>query len=331
MFRMTAVVLCVGSFSALGIFQTTAGEEARFVYRPGPPVRYQVGVEVEAESPCRNLVALLAVPRDWPEQKVREISRESDPRTARIRYDDNTPGARLMEIRVPRLNAGQQARVVVEFEVITAAIGRSLESGDLQRPKRLNRELQRYFGRSPQIETDHPQIVQLAKTFGDLATPDDWSLVEAIYDEVRKRVTYRFDEQPRGALHALTTGFGDCEEMTSLFVAVCRRHGIPARSVWVDGHTYPEFYLVDSDQQGHWFPCQAAGDRAFGELPPMQPILQKGDRFRIPRQFRQPGQPAEERYVGEHVRATPATAGATPPRVRIVREVIAASDSDPQS
>ena len=65
--------------------------------------------------------------------------------------------------------------------------------------------------------------------------------------------------------------------MSSLFVAICRADGIPARLVRVPGHCYPEFYLLDRDGKGRWFPCQAAGTRAFGGMPDPRPILQKGD------------------------------------------------------
>jgi hypothetical protein len=65
--------------------------------------------------------------------------------------------------------------------------------------------------------------------------------------------------------------------MTSLFIAMCRASGIPARTVRVPGHCYPEFYLSDQAGEGHWFPCQAAGTRAFGGMPDPRPILQKGD------------------------------------------------------
>jgi hypothetical protein len=52
--------------------------------------------------------------------------------------------------------------------------------------------------------------------------------------------------------------------------------------VWVPGHTYAEFYLLDDEGKGHWFPCQPAGARAFGGIPDNRPILQKGDNFKDP-------------------------------------------------
>ena len=63
----------------------------------------------------------------------------------------------------------------------------------------------------------------------------------------------------RAPWRRLKDGTGDCEEMTSLFIAICRAADIPARTVWVPGHCYPEFYLEDDKGEGHWFPCQAAG------------------------------------------------------------------------
>ena len=87
----------------------------------------------------------------------------------------------------------------------------------------------------------------------------------------------------QGALAALKDGTGDCEELTSLFIAICRAANIPARTVWVPGHCYPEFYLVDDKGEGHWFPCQSAGKREFGGISETRPILQKGDSFRPPK------------------------------------------------
>ena len=50
--------------------------------------------------------------------------------------------------------------------------------------------------------------------------------------------------------------------------------------VQVPGHVYAEFYLLDAEGAGHWYPCQLAGTRAFGSMPEHRPVLQKGDNFR---------------------------------------------------
>ena len=53
--------------------------------------------------------------------------------------------------------------------------------------------------------------------------------------------------------------------------------GVPARTVWVPGTCYPEFYLLDDDGKGHWFPCEMTENRSFGGTSETRPILQKGD------------------------------------------------------
>src|SRR5262249_50253135 len=98
----------------------------------------------------------------------------------------------------------------------------------------------------------------------------------------------------------------------SLFVAMCRVQKIPARTVFVTDHCYAEFYLEDDEGQGHWFPCQPAGSRAFGGIDDVQPILQKGDNFKNPEK------PKERlRYVTEYF--NPASKGGKP-RVTFVCE-----------
>jgi hypothetical protein len=122
----------------------------------------------------------------------------------------------------------------------------------------------------------------LAKTVG-ADKEKAWDKVEAIYDCVRGKVAYKEKSGPaRSATNVLKEGAGDCEEFSSLFVAICRAANIPARIVWVPGHVYPEFYLEDGNGKGHWFPCQSAGAREFGGLTDLRPIWQKGDNIRPP-------------------------------------------------
>ena len=143
--------------------------------------------------------------------------------------------------------------------------------------------------------------------------PTTWQLVEAMYDWVRENVEYK--EGPfKGAMDALKEGHGDCEELSSLFIALCRASGIPARTVWIPGHCYPEFYLTDASGNGYWFPCQAAGSRDFGGIAEHRPILQKGDNFSDPDR---PGK--KLRYVSEHLKVANAVGK---PRVKFIREPI---------
>ncbi len=91
--------------------------------------------------------------------------------------------------------------------------------------------------------------------------------MQALYDWVRRQVKYKTGDPLRGAALALKEGVGGHDDMTSLFVAVCRDAGIPARTVWVPEFSYAEFYLVDKKGEGHWFPCSRPGRGPSAKCP----------------------------------------------------------------
>ncbi|MBN1588204.1 MAG: transglutaminase domain-containing protein [Pirellulales bacterium] len=244
------------------------------------PQRWKIGISVTASGgACTGIAGYVPVPREWPEQEVRDVEDEVSP-SAKISYRTVDNSVRLMVVKIRRLPASQTAKAIVTYEV-THRPQLPPETTDqyvTADTKKMGRDLRRYLGTSPYIESRHPKIRKLAKEIGvDKATA--WEQVEAVYDWVRDKVEYK-NGPLKGALAALKDGTGDCEEMTSLFIAICRAKDIPARTVWVQGHCYPEFYLEDKEGKGRWFPCQVAGSRAFGGIPETRPILQKGDNFR---------------------------------------------------
>ena len=274
--------------------------------------KYRVGVSVTAEGgTCRDIYATLPVPADWPEQKVQILQEDISPDVRSLRYRMLPGGVKQMIVEIPSLHAGDKAHAIVTFSLERMSIIPPVDTAKLSIPEKPDRALRAFLGPSPYIETRHPTIMKLSKaTVADL---DDWQKVEAIYDTVREKVEYRNGEL-KGAARALADGWGDCEELTCLFIAMARAEGIPARTVWVEQHCYPEFYLVDADGQGWWYPCQAAGTRAFGGMPDQLPILQKGDSFRDPDR---PGKTL--RYVSEFIKGS-AKDGVGSPKVEWIRE-----------
>jgi hypothetical protein len=257
--------------------------------------QYRIGLEVTAEAgACRGLYATLPVPQDWPEQTVRVIEEDVTPQVRRVQYRVLEGAVKQMVVEIPLLRAGQEARAVITLEITRREVLPPSETSQLRIPDSLDRRLAREVAATKQ---------------------DAWGQVEAIYDYVRENVKYT-NGPLKGARRALRDGEGDCEELSSLFIALCRANGIPARTVWVPGHCYPEFYLVNEEGQGTWFPCQAAGDRAFGAMPETRPILQKGDNFQVPEK------PNERlRYVSEFLRGTPLPGGGKP-SVKWIRELL---------
>ena len=274
--------------------------------------RYRVGVRVAARGGrCRDIYATLPVPMDWPEQQARIVDQDTSTDIRRLRFRETPGAARQMIVEISDLPAAAEAHAILTFELTRRAILAPPETAGLVPPAKSDRQLRQFLSPSPYIESRHPAIVKLARQ--TVAGLLGWKKVEAIYDVVRERVEYRNGEL-KGAAKALADGWGDCEELTCLFIAMARATGVPARTVWVEGHCYPEFYLVDAGGNGHWFPCQAAGSRAFGSMPDLLPILQKGDHFRDPDR---PGQSL--RYLSEFIRGS-AVGGGGSPQVSWVRE-----------
>lgn len=274
--------------------------------------RYRVGMIVAAEGgPCGGLYATLPVPAEWPEQKVRIVNEDVSKGVRDLHYRPLGGGVRQMVVTIPAVAAGGKEFAVMTFELERAAILAPADPTVWRVPEKPDRSLRGSLGPGPYIESRDPKIVRFAKeAAGD---HEGWTRVEAIYDAVREKVEYRNGDL-KGARRALADGWGDCEELTCLFIAACRSQGIPARTVWVEGHCYPEFYLEDASGTGSWHPCQAAGTRAFGSMPDQLPILQKGDAFR------DPDRPTKQlRYVSEFMKGTARGGGGTP-RVIWVRE-----------
>lgn len=310
---LACVVVCLAATAARGQFiDAPATRGAAPELGDVRTQRYRVGVIVTAAGgACRGIHATMPVPAEWPEQKVRIVAEDVSPAVSKLTYRTLSGGVKQMVVEIAAIPAGARVQAIVTFELERAAILGPTETAGLRIPKEPDRELRESLGPSPAIETRNQRIVRFAKAAG--AGLDGWRKAEAIYDAVREKVEYRNGEL-KGAARALADGWGDCEEMTCLFIAACRVEGIPARTVWVEGHCYPEFWLEDAEGTGRWYPCQAAGARAFGSMPDQLPILQKGDDFRDPDR---PG--TSLRYVSEFLRGTPVPGGG-PPEVEWVRE-----------
>ena len=275
--------------------------------------KWRVGVVINATGAVRNVYATVPIPQEWREQQVEVVEEDVSDSIRRVRYRQ-LDGAKQMLIEVPQMRGGEIAKAVITFKVTRNSLLEPDDPTTLKKPKRLARDMKKYLGTSPYIDTRHPKIRKAAlEAIADKET--DWERVEAIYDYVRDNIEYR-EGKIKSAIEAMRDGVGDCEEMTSLFVAMCRAAKFPARMVWVPDHCYPEFYLEDEDGDGHWIPCQVAGaQREFGSMREPRPILQKGDNFKVPEKK------APQRYVAEFLKALPVRgARSSKPKVEFIRE-----------
>jgi len=340
-----AAVVLLGGLAAPAFAQFKEDDPGGVKMGESKVQRWRAGLSVDAAGgPCKGMVGYVPFPTEWPEQTVKTVEEDISPEI-KVSYEVLEGTVKLMIVKIPYLDAGKEAKAVVTFEIRRHAIlpPENTDKYLLPDVKKLDRTIAQYLAPSPQIESRDPKIRALARQIG-ADKEKAWEHVEAIYDWVRDKVEFR-EQAPRreskskgrpskpagkyakrpaeqdkspmkGALAALNDGAGDCEELTSLFIAICRAANIPARTVWVPGHCYPEFYLVDDKGEGHWFPCQAAGSRAFGGIPETRPILQKGDDFRPPWDRKK-----HLRYMAEHIEGN-FGAGGGQPRVKFMREMV---------
>jgi transglutaminase-like putative cysteine protease len=290
-------------------------------YGPPQTIQFRVGAEVTAKNgACRGIVAMVSVPLDCPEQSVRVISEDFSPEVAEVAYRP-VPGGEVkqMMISIPRLNDGVSAHAILTCEVSTRTVLPPEETAELTIPKKIPGTIRAYVNASPYIEANHQRVKALSKEV--MAEVDesanDWAKIEAIYDAVLKKIDY-VEGPDKGAVEALRDGQADCQGRSAVFIALCRANKIPARMVWVHGHCYPEFYLEKAEGEGHWYPCESAGTRAFGEMPLARTILQKGDNFRVPERKE------KLRYASDYLTGLPVPGGGRP-KVKYIREIVPGS------
>jgi Transglutaminase-like superfamily len=273
--------------------------------------RWRIGLVLETPVTCSNAFATFPVPTAWPEQKVRVVAQNQDPAVSGWKTRDLPGGAKQVLLEMPYVTAGQTVELTFIFEIERSRILGPADTSQLKIPARPDKDLKLYLGDSPFIDASNGRIKKASQEIAAMEAESDWQKVENIYDYVRDHVEYVESELGKASL-ALSEGKSDCEGMTSLFIALCRNARVPARMVWIPDHCYPEFYLEDAEGKGTWFPCQAAGTRQFGRMDEYRPVLQKGDRFKVPEDK------APVRYVSEFFRCD--KKGKSNPKPKFVRE-----------
>jgi transglutaminase-like putative cysteine protease len=128
------------------------------------------------------------------------------------------------------------------------------------RPGPSDPEAARFLAPEPLVESDSPEIrAEAATALGDLR--DDAQRAERLVRHVHALLEKRPTVSLPSALEVLRTKVGDCNEHTSLYVALARASGLPARIatglVHLHGafyyHAWPEVYLATKGR-GLWLP-----------------------------------------------------------------------------
>jgi transglutaminase-like putative cysteine protease len=258
----------------------------------------------------------IPVPTDWPEQQVKVIKEDISPTVRGVNYRVVDNSIRQMVFEIPAIPAGATGQALITFEVTKGALLPPADPSLYSIPKNAPREVKKFLGSSPFIETSNARIKALAR---ELTADKEgaWAELEAIYDGVREKV--KVDSvKAAGAATALREGKATKEDLTALFVACCRVHKVPARMVWVVDGCYAEFYLEQEKGKGYWFPASlTAREKEFGQVSDTNPIMQKGDNIRVPETKE------AYRFVPEFIKASGVAGGK--PRPEFVRQLEPAS------
>jgi transglutaminase-like putative cysteine protease len=276
-----------------------------------------VKVQAPEESDSRNVVVVAPIPMDWPEQKARMIGTPKFTQGGKYSETVKRGQCATMKYTIPTIAAGESAGVELLYEITRWRMHFAHPTDELDFPRSAPSEVRDQFtGLAPGLEMKHPKIVDLTRNLEKEHAGDrPWDLVKGFWQWTRDNVDFKNGDF-RGALFAIEQHCGDCEEMSALFVSMCRLSGVIARSVWVEGHNYPEFYLLDAKGKGHWIPAQVVGPPWFGEMTEYRPIFQKGDRFYDP-------------FQRQYVRYTPQTMkadGKVQPAFTVEHQILADSD-----
>jgi hypothetical protein len=277
--------------------------------------RWRVGVIINALSGiATDISGCVQLPVEWPEQQVKVLEEEFTPFASEVRYR-NVEAVKEFLIAIPQVPAGQEAKMLVTLQITRFAQLPPDDTTVLMKldSKKLPKDIRRYLGPSPRIESQGGKIKVLAKKIAKEAEgKTDWEQIEAIFNWVRENVMHEAGAKQPGALQALRDKTSDHEGLTSLFVGLCRASDVPARTVWIPKSSYPEFYLTDDEGEGHWYPCRLMEPCLFGGTSDVGPIWQKGDNFRSP------DAPREAlRYLPSKL-----SANTNKPQVTFIRELV---------
>lgn len=171
-------------------------------------------------------------------------------------------GNRTAIIRVEDFRPGHPVTVLVERELLNWAIVSPPSPVSVETDGFTAREL--YLRPQALIESDHREMTAKARELKGTLT-DAGAIARRVFGFVSLHMTYDPSSRyaHKGALSALRTGRGVCEDYAALFTALCRAAGVPARVVsgyWVQAGTSLGSAWNDASALGHaWAEYYAPG------------------------------------------------------------------------
>jgi len=227
-------------------------------------------------------------PLEWDGQKnvkVEEVSPSPDKSGQDLDFGN---GIYYWQILSSGPKPGESMQFKIQFTFTAYETSTTVDPDKIQ-PYNQDNPLYKLYTRPERfIESTDPQIAALADQVAGSET-NPYRLARKFYDYVIANAHYRLlGKGLLGAKALLTSGVGECGDYSSLFIALARAKGIPARPVvgyWaISGidqtHVWAEFYIENLG----WIPVDptfgqsqpAKKDYYFGNMVNQRVILNKG-------------------------------------------------------
>jgi transglutaminase-like putative cysteine protease len=255
----------------LGLILSQSEREAEYRFETTIRVSSTGGGVIRASAP---------IPRQWREQRIEA----GPPETVRCKakIEPAPPGAESLTIATERLKPKEEA-IVKYVQRVFVRPQPQRRAEDFPSLPKLDAKVKAFVTPTPTIDSSDAAIkAKAAEICEGESVP--WEKARKLSQWTFNHLDYKLMSYT-SAKDAFQTKVGDCEERSSLFIALCRSQGIPARSVispgkkrTESGHCWSEILLAGKDGEAEWIPVDV-GLRWFGELPVAPPILQKGDNY----------------------------------------------------
>ena len=275
---------------------------------------WRVGAKIQAPSKSvKSLYLTFPIPTDWPEQHVNLYEEVIPTEVRSAKFRTVKDGVKQMVATIPKIAARKTVEIYVLMEITVSEIPAPTRTDQLTIPARPPTKTKMFLQASPLINHRKIDIKRLVKEIAsDKSTA--WEQIEGFYTWIGDNIKLA-KGKPHGAVATLKKKTGAPEDFSNLFIAMCRAHKVPARTVWADNGEYAEFYLEDENGDGRWYPCVLVGRKEFGSMTDPRVIIQKGENIKVPEKK------PRQRLVVEYI--TGKGSGARP-KVEFVRDLLPA-------
>jgi len=229
-------LLCLISLTT--IVSPTRGENLAITPPPTPrftlteplmnKIIYVIGLTNQGNETATSLTLDIALPKAWgPDSyiEMKEMKIANQSAVFQTNYLDRENSR--FRVFVPRMRPNEQLEANITFYSLKYKV-------EYTRPRLMGagypEEYAIYTQPENYIESNHTLIVSKAQALMG-AKVDTFRIAQRMYDFVISYLSYVKQQKIRGALWALKNGRGDCTEFGTLFVALLRAVGIPARTV----------------------------------------------------------------------------------------------------